>query len=123
MKVVINRCFGGFGLSDLAFEMLLDRKGIEWEKSSSRNSFSSSFDYYDKGHVGEADHYIWYRNVIKDDIDRADPVLVQLVEELGEKVNTRFSNLRIVEVPDDAEWYIEEYDGSEHVAEKHRTWL
>jgi len=30
--------------------------------------------------------------------------------------------LKIVEVPDDANWYIAEYDGLEHVAERHRTW-
>jgi hypothetical protein len=33
MKIVINRCWGGFGLSDAAWEMLFDRKGIEWEKT------------------------------------------------------------------------------------------
>jgi hypothetical protein len=30
--------------------------------------------------------------------------------------------LLIVEVPADVDWYIEEYDGLEWVAEKHRTW-
>ena len=28
----------------------------------------------------------------------------------------------IVEVPDGGEWELDEYDGIEHVAEKHRTW-
>ena len=27
-----------------------------------------------------------------------------------------------VEIPDDVEWQIEEYDGTEHISEKHRTW-
>jgi len=27
-----------------------------------------------------------------------------------------------VEVPDDVDWYVEEYDGLEHIAERHRTW-
>jgi hypothetical protein len=27
-----------------------------------------------------------------------------------------------VDIPDDVNWYIEEYDGNEHVAERHRTW-
>jgi hypothetical protein len=27
-----------------------------------------------------------------------------------------------VEVPADVDWYIVDYDGQEHVAEKHRTW-
>jgi hypothetical protein len=45
-----------------------------------------------------------------------------VVEEMGENVNTRFSELKVVEIPNDVEWQIEEYDGAEWVAEKHRTW-
>ena len=29
MKVVINRCFGGFCLSDKAVEMIMKRKGLD----------------------------------------------------------------------------------------------
>jgi hypothetical protein len=28
----------------------------------------------------------------------------------------------VVEIPDDVNWQVEEYDGMEHIAEKHRTW-
>ena len=28
MKIAINRCFGGFGLSDKAIEMIMKRKGF-----------------------------------------------------------------------------------------------
>ena len=28
MKIVVNRCFGGFGLSDKAIEMVMKRKGL-----------------------------------------------------------------------------------------------
>jgi len=56
------------------------------------------------------------------DIDRDDPVLVRLVEELGDEVNTRYSELKIVEIPDGIEWTVCEYDGLECVAEAHRTW-
>ena len=119
MKIVINRCFGGFGLSDQAFEMLMDRKGIEWERIPSAQTWASTFDYYEKGHLGDDDHYLWYRDMTE---DRSDADLVQIVEELGEKANSRFSDLKIVEIPDDVEWYVAEYDGCEHVAEKHRTW-
>ena len=31
-KVAINRCFGGFGISDEAFELLLTRKGYAFDK-------------------------------------------------------------------------------------------
>jgi len=53
---------------------------------------------------------------------RENPRLVEVVETLGNKASGRCANLRIVEIPDDAEWYIDEYDGWETVREKHRTW-
>lgn len=92
-KIVINACHGGFGLSDLAMRRYAEMKKIE--------------------DVNTIHVY---------DIDRADPDLVQVVEELGEKSNDIYSVLHIVEIPEDVSWYIEEYDGLEHVAERHRTW-
>ena len=60
------------------------------------------------------------------EIPRDDPRLIQVVEELGADHRSGASgacaNLTIVEVPDDVEWEIQEYDGNEWVAEKHRTW-
>ena len=92
MKVVINRCFGGFGLSEASLSEYKNRKGITDE----------SFWYYD--------------------IPRDCPVLVEMVEQQGAEVNGGFSDLKVVEIPDDVEWYVEEYDGLEHVAERHRIW-
>ena len=90
MKVVINACHGGFGLSEKALKM-----------------------YRAEVNDSEVDYY---------DIDRDDPVLVRLVEELGDEVNTRYSELTIVEIPDGIEWTVCEYVGLEWVAEAHRTW-
>lgn len=118
-KAVINRCYGGFGLSPQAFEMLLDRKGIEYEKTSSRQCRDEDCDYYRKGHVGENEHYLWYYQFSD---DRSDADLIAVVEHFGKDANGWASDLRIVEIPDDVEWYVEEYDGMEHVAEVHRTW-
>ena len=56
------------------------------------------------------------------DVARDDPYLVATVEELGAAANGRHANLKVVEIPADVEWEIDEYDGMEHVAEKHRTW-
>jgi hypothetical protein len=92
MKVVINDCFGGFGLSDAALNEYKNRKGIT----------DPNFYYYD--------------------IPRDCPVLVAMVEEQGTAINGAFSDLKVVEIPDDVNWYIDEYDGNEHVAERHRTW-
>jgi hypothetical protein len=62
------------------------------------------------------------QTVYERDIERDDPALVQAVQELGEVANGRFADLAIVDIPDDIDWSIEEYDGLEHIAERHRTW-
>ena len=92
IKVVINEDFGGFGLSDEAEALYKERKGI-------------------------TDPDWWYR-----DIPRDDPILIQIIEDMGIKADGTFASLKIVEVPDDVNWYIGEYDGREWVAELHRTW-
>jgi len=59
----------------------------------------------------------------KESEKRSDPSLVHIVETLGEKANGSHASLKIVEIPGDCvDWHITEYDGSEHVAERHRTW-
>jgi len=95
MKIVINRRHGGFGLSEKAQNLYIERKGIS-----------------------EEDAQYWYAC----DVDRNDPLLVDIVEELGEEADGEFAHLKVVEIPDDVEWYVDEYDGLEWVAEVHRTW-
>lgn len=56
------------------------------------------------------------------DKDRENPLLVRVVKELGEKANGRCAELKIVKIPEDIEYTIEEYDGLEHIAEAHQTW-
>lgn len=117
MKVVINRCFGGFGLSDDAVERYAFLKGIKLsEKKSSDSSFGGSFWYIDD--IEDDEHYYSSYSIE----DRADPCLVQTVEELGDSANGWAAELAVVEIPDGIEWHIVEYDGNEHVAENHRTW-
>ena len=54
--------------------------------------------------------------------ERDSPLLIQVIEELGEKANGMCAQLKIIEIPEGVEWDISEYDGIEHVAEKHRVW-
>lgn len=56
------------------------------------------------------------------DILRHDPMLIQVVEELGAEASGRHAKLKIVEIPDGTDYVIEEYDGFEHIAEAHKTW-
>jgi hypothetical protein len=50
-------------------------------------------------------------------------VLVKIVEEMGEQAGQKgITKLKVVEIPDNIEWSVHEYDGSEWVAEAHRTW-
>jgi hypothetical protein len=49
-------------------------------------------------------------------------VLVSVVREMGTAANGESANLSIVKIPANVEWQIEEYDGREWVAEKHRIW-
>lgn len=56
-------------------------------------------------------------------INRTDPRLIKAIEELGaDAVSDEYAVLKILEIPDGVEWDIEEYDGAEWIAEKHRKW-
>lgn len=90
--VVINDCYGGFGLSERAEREYRKLAGI------------TDPSWHDR------------------DIPRDDPYLVQIVRELGMAANGRHANLKIVEIPGDVDWLIQEYDGAEWIAETHRTW-
>lgn len=94
VKIAINRCYGGFGLSDRAMVRLKEL----WPDCPDYIGMSS-----------------------EDEI-RANPCLVRVIEELGDEANGWHSSLSIVDVPDGIEWEICEYDGLENVAEKHREW-
>jgi hypothetical protein len=56
------------------------------------------------------------------DLKRDDPILIQVVKELGKEANGSCAELEIVEIPDGINWEIDEYDGMERVEEAHRSW-
>ncbi len=118
-KVVISRCFGGAGLSNEAFEALLKRKGIEYDVVVTQKFSFDQYSFYRKGHAGDDNYYLWDSDFLD---NRSDPDLVAVVEEMGASANGWAAELKVVEVPDDAEWFVDDYDGREWVAEKHRTW-
>jgi len=132
MKVVINSCFGGFGLSHEAVMRYAEIAGFTlypYVDCISKKVYGdrATLDnpdiivHYSKSKAKDGDSIPDEDYFYEGDLERNDPILVQVVEELGDKANGSFAELSVVEVPDDVEWEISYYDGLEHVAEKHRT--
>ena len=141
MKVVINSCHGGFGLSPQATELYLKKIGkecffykqIEYEHNGNeeyvkipKNESDGCMIYHvqtkdlgDVIHKLDNDSY-WYGRF---DSDRSNTQLIETVEELGCKESSgAHAELKIVEIPDDVEYTIDEYDGIESIHEAHRSW-
>ena len=112
MKVAINSCYGGFGLSPTAFIMLAARKGIEVSLTSDAQSIFHRYVTSDGTPIYDSDIYS----------SRTDPDLIDVIEQLGDAASGPYAKLRIVDVPDDITWEITEYDGIESVEEVHRSW-
>ena len=79
------------------------------------------------GFSNEAKTILALRGVEVDKIDddmvlRSHQDVVEVVELLGSLANGDHAELWVVEIPDDVQWHIAEYDGLEWVAEDHRTW-
>ena len=123
MKIVINRCYGGFGLSHEAMMMYFEIKGIPVYPDvypEDGDNVSNLVTYWPVKEEDRVVGEVFPLSVY--DIERTDPVLVKVVEQLGDRANGYYSELSVVEIPDDVKWMIQEYDGIEWIAEEHRTW-
>ena len=138
--IVINDCHGGFGLSAMAIERyhnIMNRPvWIETNRMCSlvktvwlvpvdqRVELPGPKEWQTMSDQEKLDYNHRYNNQVWSDRDlaRDDPVLIQVVRELGTQANALVAKLKIVEIPATVEWQIEEYDGKEWVAEQHRTW-
>lgn len=132
VKIAINRCYGGFTLSKEATEKYAELKGLKlthykqdletkkYNKTIEEGIFVYSFTE-DYGEVLDdiPEDAKWFSEY---EIERDDPDLIKVIEELGEKANGNFSDIEIVDIPADIDWEIEEYDGQEWVSEVHRRW-
>jgi hypothetical protein len=133
-KIVINNCYGGFGLSNEAKERLLEKVGIDVKYAFNINSFRKIY-VIDKINEDKIKKHKWIeiyskdyllKNKIKDneipiyvyddDIPRHMPELVEVVEELKEKANDIYSKLKIINCYSKI-YKIDEYDGLEKLVE------
>jgi hypothetical protein len=129
-RVVFNNCYGGFSLSKEACQRYWDIKGQQvwieqdtqfkssdmftvWlvppgERPKQKDFYSMSMDErvaYNEAYSKQTWYYMH--------VSRHDPVLVQVVEELGKKANGDHANLQIEIV--EGLYRIDEYDGNETV--------
>lgn len=100
MKVVINRCYGGFELSNecaITLGAVLKQFGDYFYQEFPNGKCAQDY--------------------------RTDPKLIHLMETKGsEWCSGSFACLKVVEVPDDIKWEIHDYDGMETIEEVHRSW-
>ena len=106
-QVVLNSCYGGFGLSKDAIQMLIDKHGLDINP--------------DYGHVDNDDF-----GIVDDNMDayRMDKRLIDVVKSLGcDNASGDLAQLRIVSVPDDVVdvygWHISDYDGIDTIHQDH----
>jgi len=126
VKIVINTDYGqqgigSFRLSDEAVEWLCSERG--WKVLTEENINE------DDGDIKTI--FQWENRRIPTKVEYVIPLSVELrrhpdvvacVETLGKAAFGYFSNLKIVDVPDDVEWELKSCNGIEWIAEKHRVW-
>ena len=140
-EIVINTKHGGFGLSPQAEREYFKRRGQDvFFYEQTKHKYRDGVDEYRR--VDDDSKKVFLRfgllidlgEVVSDlpngsdvwsdgrEIPRDDPALVGIIRRMGDGAAGACAALEIVEIPDNVKWQIEEYDGWEWVAEKHRTW-
>lgn len=109
-KIVYNACYGGFSLSDAAYELYAELAGIKIypEKDSWCSHFWIEPPTGDK-RVDDNRESLYSGNM-----KRHDPILVKVIEQLGKAANGMCADIKIYETESDR-YIIEEYDGNESV--------
>lgn len=134
-EIVINSCYGGFSLSEEGVKHYAKLKGINLfvKKTGFFNNYwtieNPNIPHLEKEWAAmsneqrtEQNNYFKDFTIDERGFMRDDPLLVQTVKDLKNKANGSYAKLKVVKIPDDVRWTIEEYDGNEHVAEVHETW-
>ena len=151
IEVLINKCHGGFGISNKGLMELIKRKSELVQTFTFKDWFGTAeltqddVDDLNAKDLGDGYFGLHYGVVVHpesqnvfacgmpDDFEgdsqialRTHPDLLALFDALGDELNTDYSRLAKITITD---WDVKvsdieigEYDGSEWVAEKHRVW-
>jgi hypothetical protein len=141
MEILLNKCYGGFGLSDKAKYEIAKRKGLtlymyvalgddfggDYEfvsdedflsgKYSSGSSAFKNIVWCTKD-VGPhpTDDVLWrhvYLGFEKNEISRTDEDLIEVVRQLGRAADGQYAVLAFTSIPDGSYYKISEHDGFE----------
>ena len=135
MKIILNKCYGGFSLSHEAYMLYAKKKGITlypyaidyatntyYITNNPENEYTVHYFTKNYGNTisfkdAEDEYFLWLNYSY-----REDPILVEVVEELGERANGSYAKLEVVEIPDDMDYVIDNYDGIETLHQKVQEW-
>ncbi len=139
-KVILNKCYGGFGLSPKAYQLYAKKKGFQAFAYKGNYDRERKVFYYTKlNYLSENPSVSYFIKDFGDNVwineeeyekynlylscgYREDKTLIEVVEELGDEANSIYSKLVIVEIPDDLDYMIDEYDGIETLHQKVQEW-
>lgn len=127
MEVVINSRCGGFRLSQKALEWLYKKQSLALSVKSIEKYFPN------EKSKGEIDYHVELCGLLLingcvvgfDDHNhnlRSHPDIVGVVKALGVEADTDISELKIVQIPDDTQYSIDEYRGQESIHQSHTIW-
>lgn len=143
-KIILNKSYGGFDVSKAAYKEYAKRLGLDLftydtdfvhDEDKTRvyyvkkdfDACAGIFTTYTTKDFGDRvlesqidDEFVLYL----DDKYREDELLIQIVEELGDKASGRFGDLKVVEIPDDvaSDYMIDDYDGFETLHKRVQEW-
>lgn len=133
-KIVINTCYGGFRLSVTALQRY-------WELKHGEQTYLYDYCFASKVYIktvyneealvvnkdfGNEVPFLseeFNKSIVNSEtIPRHDPILVQVVEELGKEANGFYANLEVVEI-EGSIYQIDEHDGYESVIIPEQHWI
>jgi hypothetical protein len=115
-KIVYNACYGGFSLSEAAMRLYAEKKGLPFYVWKDPADLTKQYFTADPSGMTEIDNEFDEKySLYEHDFKRTDPVLVEVVEELGDKANGSYAKLCMIALPAGTKYRLEEYDGFETV--------
>lgn len=144
MKIVLNKCFGGFSISVKCAELMAEMGNKqaanelkEWKQSNTWIKYYLKHGTWPKGCPKDRQGSLaidakyskharffgfGYTKGFDGGYPRDSKELVSAVEQLGDDASGELSELQVVEIPDGISYEIDEYDGIETIHESHRSW-